>query len=58
MDAGQDRQNTDDDPNFLYPSEAQIARETQGIGEERDRGNEYANADQGLCSRPGHSRRN
>jgi len=56
MDAGQDRQNTDDDPNFLYPSEAQIARETQGIGEERDRGNEYANADQGLCGRPGHGK--
>src|SRR6266851_8043807 len=26
IDAGQDRQNTDDDPNFLCPSEARIAR--------------------------------
>jgi hypothetical protein len=40
IEAGQDRQNTDDDPNFLCPSEARIAPETQGIGEERDRGNE------------------
>src|SRR6266478_6811883 len=54
LEACQDRQNTDDDPNFLYPSEARIARETQGIGEERDSGNECANADQGRCGRPGH----
>src|SRR5258707_11845909 len=54
IEACQDLQNTDDDPNFLYPSEARIAPETKGIGEERDSGNECANADQGRCGRPGH----